>query len=141
MFFWVGMPASPWQDAQTLAVASMGSWASALWLARTRPANKAMRPARKERRSRHHVGLSSEGVLNEERLDGFQNLALGHWFIESAVRAGLANEHADGAGVPRLDRVNCSAVGRTVVPARFPSWPLNAATPVSSIVDESVENV
>src|SRR6185436_514059 len=61
MFFCVGMPASPWQGAQTLAFASMGSWASALWLAKTRAANKTMRPARKGRRSRTMAAAFRDG--------------------------------------------------------------------------------
>jgi hypothetical protein len=45
-------------------------------------------------------------ISDEERLNGFQNLVLGHWLIERAVRPRLANKQADGARMPRLDRMN-----------------------------------
>src|SRR5262249_49852438 len=43
MFFWIGIPASPWHGAQALAFASMGSWANALWLASISAAKRAAR--------------------------------------------------------------------------------------------------
>jgi hypothetical protein len=80
-------------------------------------------------------------MSDEERLNGFQNLVLGIGSSNAPSEPDLPPTKRTELAWRASTEWICSAAETTDVPARFPICPVKAATPTSSIVDESIANV